>query len=234
MIDFHAHLLPGIDDGSRDRDMTARMLKISAEQGIDTVVATPHFYPDRMMPSRFLDEREKALFQIADLAEAQGITVLPGAEVTFFSGIGRADRLEHLCIEGTRILLLEMPFRRWHAGDLQEVDALLQRGYRVVLAHLERFCPMQSRRTIADLLRMPVLMQINAESVIRFSTRRTALKLLKRGRAVLGSDCHDLTTRPQNLREGRRVIQKKLGKEALEQIDFLSQQLLRREAKLPH
>ncbi len=235
MVDFHAHLLPGIDDGSRDRDMTAKMLQSASEQGIDVIVATPHFYPDRMMPARFLEDRDRAFEQIAGLAAEYGITVLPGAEVTFFSGIGRADRLHRLCIADTRLLLLEMPFRRWHAGDLQEVDALLQRGYRVVLAHLERFVPLQTdRRMITDLLQMPALIQVNADSLTRFSTRRTALRLLRRGGAVLGSDCHDLTTRPQNLLAGRRVIEKRLGGDYLQQMDRLSQQLLRNEAKLPH
>ena len=47
MTDFHSHILPGVDDGSKDVEMSVAMLRTLAEQGVDRVVATPHFYPRR-------------------------------------------------------------------------------------------------------------------------------------------------------------------------------------------
>lgn len=227
IVDFHTHILPGIDDGSRDRDMTVQMLKVTAEQGIDTVIATSHFYPDKMSFDHFIQERNRAMEQIADTAAACGVQVLAGAEVAFFTGISRAEGLKPLCVEGTRLLLLEMPFRSWHKGDLQELDGILQRGYRVMLAHPERFAPFQTDRGIfSAVLDMPVLVQVNAESLVHFSTRRTALKLMRREGAVLGSDCHNLTARPQNLLAGRRVLEKRRGAEYLRQMDLLAEKLL--------
>ncbi len=233
IVDFHAHILPGIDDGSRNPDMTAQMLKSAAEQGIKTIVATPHFYPDSMMFERFLRNRERAIQQTEPAAAACGIEILPGAEVTFFTGIGRADRLDSLCIANTRLLLLEMPFRRWNMNDLQEVEALLQRGYRILLAHPERLMSFQTDRAVAAaLLEMPVFAQINAESLTRMSARRTALRLMRSVGSVLGSDCHDLTARPQNLMAGRRMVERRLKGEYLQQMDRLAWQLLQNDPEI--
>ena len=60
IIDFHSHILPGIDDGSKDLGTSLEMLKISKEQGIDYMVATPHFHATRISISHFLEAREEA------------------------------------------------------------------------------------------------------------------------------------------------------------------------------
>ena len=60
MIDFHSHILPGIDDGSKSVEMSIKMLRREAQQGISRVVATPHFYPQTDNPERFLRRRAEA------------------------------------------------------------------------------------------------------------------------------------------------------------------------------
>ena len=57
IIDFHSHILPGIDDGSRSLEESLEMLSLEAQCGIRHVVATPHFYPGHDHPSRFLARR---------------------------------------------------------------------------------------------------------------------------------------------------------------------------------
>ena len=57
VIDFHSHILPGIDDGSASVEQSIAMLRMEAEQGIDHVVATPHFYPQYDTPEHFLRKR---------------------------------------------------------------------------------------------------------------------------------------------------------------------------------
>ena len=44
MIDWHSHVLPQMDDGSKSAEESLAMLKMQSEQGVDTVIATPHFY----------------------------------------------------------------------------------------------------------------------------------------------------------------------------------------------
>ena len=64
VIDFHSHILPNIDDGSKDINMSVEMLKRSKQQGIDVIVATPHFYADSNTIEHFLNKRARALEQL--------------------------------------------------------------------------------------------------------------------------------------------------------------------------
>jgi protein-tyrosine phosphatase len=57
MIDFHTHILPGIDDGSKNIEMTMEMLEEEARQGVTEICATPHFYAHRMSFDSFLEKR---------------------------------------------------------------------------------------------------------------------------------------------------------------------------------
>ena len=59
MIDFHAHILPGADHGSDGLETSLRQLALAEEAGVDTIVATPHFYPQSDSFSEFLRRRER-------------------------------------------------------------------------------------------------------------------------------------------------------------------------------
>ena len=61
MIDWHSHVLPALDDGSRSVDESLALLRMLSEQGVDTVIATPHFYADRESLSSFLEPTAPAL-----------------------------------------------------------------------------------------------------------------------------------------------------------------------------
>lgn len=229
IIDFHSHILPHIDDGSKDTNMSMEMLKRSKEQGITAIVATPHFYADNNTIEHFLEKREHALKRLEDESDSSIPKIVSGAEVCFFAGIGHADDIERLCIGSTNLMLLEMPFRAWSERDLYEVERLLNSGITPIIAHLERFYQFQKdKELIPALLNFPVLIQLNAECLLNWKQRRQAVRLFKSGKAhLLGSDCHNLTGRPQNLLEGRAVLEKKIGQQCLEQIDQLGASLLR-------
>mgnify|MGYP000111167060 CR=1 FL=1 len=112
MIDFHTHILPGVDDGSPNLDVTCGMLREEQEQQVGLVVATPHFYAQETGFDAFLLRRQEALSQVRAL---DGIgsalpQVVAGAEILYFPGIGRASRVRELAVAGTNTILLEMPF----------------------------------------------------------------------------------------------------------------------------
>lgn len=71
VIDFHSHILPGIDDGSRNVETSIGMLRMCKEHGVDTMIATPHFYADSNTVERFIDSRQKAYDKV--MAENMGI-----------------------------------------------------------------------------------------------------------------------------------------------------------------
>ncbi len=229
IIDFHSHILPGIDDGSRNRDITEQMLEASASQGVGLMLATPHFYASRDRMDHFLEKRERAWECIRDLREKYPIQIRKGAEVAFFRGISRAERLDELTIEGTRVLLLEMPFEPWEPSDVDEVEDLIdKRGYGILLAHMERYLDLPGNKTLVEeLLSLPLSVQINAQSLTVWRGRGRLVKMFRNGRAhVLGSDTHGIHRRPPNLGDGRAVLAKRLGEAFLAQMDAYGGKLL--------
>lgn len=208
MIDFHSHVLPGIDDGSKSVEMSLAMLQRQQEQGVDAVIATPHFYALRDDPECFLQRRRAAF-------DSLGQTPLPvicGAEVAYFDGISRCEEISRLRIGETALLLLEMPFGSWSSRVVDEVITLMATtGLIPVLAHVDRYRS-QLRKYGDSLLSQGVLFQCNAGAFLRFESRRWALKELAMDRIrFLGSDCHNLTGRAPNLQQAAEVIRKKLG-----------------------
>lgn len=229
IVDLHCHILPGMDDGSPDPETSAAILRRQASQGVEVVCATSHYYADQNSIGVFCERRAAALEKLR-AAVPQGLPrVVPAAEVAFFSGISGRQGLSRLCIQGTRTLLLEMPFTQWNDFQMEEVEALvLDRNYRVVLVHPERFCTSPGNlEKLWRLEELPVGFQVNAGTLIRWRSRKLGLELLRGARyPLLGSDCHNLTRRPPNLGEGRRVALRKLGQAFVDRMDQNAARLL--------
>ena len=219
MTDFHSHLLPGIDDGSDSAETSLSMLKLWREQGISRIAATPHFYADRIDPARFFRSRQSAYDTLTEAMEKNGVSaeLVPGAEVHYFSGMGNADVLDDLCLRGTDLLLLEMPFSRpWTESMLWDVAAVRRRGLIPVAAHIERYLPLQPRRMLDRFFELDILFQSNASFFLSRRTVRHALRLLRDGRIhFLGSDAHNVSDRPPDLGPALDTIRRKLGEDAL-------------------
>lgn len=229
MTDFHSHILPALDDGSRSLEESLEMLRTERSHGVDTVVLTPHFYPSQQSLDRFLRGREESWETLRKGTTSGDFPkLLLGAEVAYFSGISSMERLEELCIEGTNILLLEMPEAYWTEFIRRELlNLALNRGLRIMIAHVERCLPYQKKPIIAELLEMGVLMQANASFFNFRKTRRKALKKLKRGEIhVLGSDCHNTQHRPPRLKEAAEVISEKFSKSFLTRFNRFSDSLI--------
>ena len=234
MIDFHSHILPGIDDGSRSVAMSLGMIEELSRQGVDTICATSHFYVTQRTPEHFLERRQEAYELLETVLPDNAPRILLGAEVLYFPGISRLESLGDLCLEGTDVLLLEMPFSEWQEYWVREVcDLALSGEFTILMAHIERYYARQPRRVWDQLLELDVLMQANADyflqqdSIFRFRNRNTALKLMKEGRIhLLGPDTHNLTSRPPRMAEAREVIREGLGQRALDQIDELGEEII--------
>lgn len=240
VIDFHSHVLPGIDDGSRNSEESLGMLQLSASQGIDVMAATSHFYATEDRISSFLDRRKYSEERLRnrmnnELTEEKSLPrLIVGSEVAFFSGISRAERLEELTYEGTDLLLLEMPFTKWGKSELEEVRYILERRQlRIVLAHLERFLMIPgNKKNIYELMELPVYVQINAGSFERWGQRRQILKMIKKkGMIFLGSDCHGIHHRAPNLKNGREALEKMMGSAFINEMDKKAAELLGLEDK---
>ena len=233
IVDFHTHVLPGIDDGSGSVEESLAMLRMEAAQGIRRVVATPHFYAQVDAPKPFLERRAAAVSRLLEAMEA--FPELPrlsvGAEVHYFSGISDADILPELAIDGGRYVLVEMPMTVWTDRMYRELENIHGHfGLTPIVAHVDRYIgPMQTYGIPERLMELPVLVQANAAFFQRFTTKRMALRMLAEGQIhLLGSDCHDLKTRPVNLAQTVDLIEKNLGREAIARINACERMILSR------
>ena len=230
LVDLHSHVLPSMDDGSDSVEMSVAMLRRMGEQGVDTVCATSHYCRQHDSIEKFCARRQDAFEKLKNALPENVPQILLAAEVAFFPEIGDCTELDRLCIEGTKTLLLEMPFLQWTQPQVDEVASLvLDRQYQVVLVHPERFCFTDANLDyLSRLAELPIGMQVNASTLLRWRTRRDGLDLLQMCEIpLLGSDCHDLTRRPPNLDRGREVVRRKLGEVFLEEIDRNAQAMVR-------
>ncbi len=213
ITDFHTHCLPGIDDGAADMTEALAMLTQTLEQGIDTVVASPHFYPREQGLEDFLGKRDEALAALRAAVAASPLLagkmrILAGAEVLVQEGVGCLP-LQTLCLEGTDRVMLELPFSpppMWLYEELERV--IFGCRTQVIFAHVDRYRPWYRREQMAELLDMPgAWAQINGVSL---QGRRDVAHLAKwipeQVPVVLGSDMHHAENRGQNLERARRIL----------------------------
>lgn len=220
MLDIHSHILPKMDDGSKSVEMSLEMLRSSKQQGVTTMVSTSHFYADREDPEHFLRRRRHAAEKIKSDISDLGLQVFYGAEVLYYPGIAQSEAVRSLAIEGTSLILIEMPFISWSEKIFEELTSFqYSSGLQIVLAHVERYRGLQTHAIYEKLFEYPFYFQMNAEAFSSFSTRRLGMRLIDQGLLhFLGTDCHNITSRPPNMDIARQAIEKKLSPAAWETI----------------
>ena len=215
-------MLPGIDDGSKNVEMSLDMIRRSAEQGVEGIIFTPHFYADMNSPETFLNRRARALEALeSNLDKLPQVPIYTvGAEVHYFRGISRIQDLESLCIGKSDYILIEMPFRDWQPNMVEEIEEISKvLGLRVIIAHIERYLD-QDKRLVRRLIENPdLLIQCNAEFFIEKRTYLKAMRMFKKGQIdLLASDSHNLSSRRPNLAEAVGIIEKKDKRDTLDLI----------------
>ncbi len=200
MIDLHTHILPNIDDGAESIEVSIEMLKKEMEQGVKTVVFTPHYYGQKYSPKQFLDQREKSYKLIKKAVAGMDINVRMGAEVFIGSQkIASNHALAPLAIEGTKYILIELPLRTvWGPSLFQRLSDFGEKMEEIpVIAHAERYLEVKKHPEYLNMLvNMGCLLQVNTSSFLNETTRKFAFLLLNKGLVhCLATDCHDLVTR---------------------------------------
>ena len=186
MIDFHAHILPGADHGSDGLETSLRQLELAQEAGVDTIVATPHFYPQTDSFTGFLRKRERCSTELINHYHGP-IRILLGAEVHMCVGLDHLKGVEELCVSGTSVMLSELSLRGYQSGISETFDRMQDDGLTPVLAHVDRYDP----KLIENLFAMGLKGQVNSEPLVHHWGRRRYLTWIDQGFVVaLGSDIH--------------------------------------------
>ena len=206
MLDIHSHILPAVDDGAKTVQETARLLAQMKDQGVTTVVATPHFFPLGTVLDDFLCMRETAAKEISPLCREQGINLVLGAEVLYFGGIGKVESMRRLTLGGGDYLLLELlGLKKIDDRVIRDIEALKNEvGITPIIAHVERYSRYRGYKKLFPLFENGVaLCQINASFFASKQETRAVKKLIATELvSLLGSDCHSSVNRPVRLNTG--------------------------------
>lgn len=215
IIDIHSHILPGIDDGSRDWDMSLHMLEIAVQEGITTIVATPHHMPGKGYTSPA--EIRELVDELQDKADRRqlDIRILPGNELFYREEV--LDLLEEDNVMGmneTRYVLVEFDVLAERPYIRNAMRNILGLGYTPILAHVERYPAMLGKdfETIRILRKLGVLIQVNASSIageVGKDIRKQMKKLLKEHLVdLVGTDAHSDRRRAPRVQECIRTLEK--------------------------
>jgi protein-tyrosine phosphatase len=191
VIDLHCHILPGLDDGSRDLDDSVAMARQAAADGIEAVCATPHIRHDHDVR---IEELQGRIEELGARLAADGIPVaiLPGGEVaeTAVADLTEEELTRVALGSGSWILLEPAP---GPLGEslLRRVAHLAERGHRALIAHPERHLSADMFERIAALIAAGALVQATADFFLREETADGMLTLAEAGLVhVLSSDAH--------------------------------------------
>ena len=201
VTDYHTHILPQIDDGASDVEMSLRMLSLLWEQGVQRVVATPHFYAHcENSVEDYLQKRHCAYGQILEaLPQWKKNTpeIYLGAEVAIEQGISRLNGIETLCLGNSSYILLELPYGPLAHWMLEEIDAISNLyGLTPVMAHIHRYVRFYRKAQLSDLLQIDAVFQINNSAFRWFHDRNLVRRIISEGYPYLfGSDAHNMTER---------------------------------------
>ena len=231
MIDIHAHILPGVDDGSRDIIDSILLAEMAVESGVSTIIATPHSHVrcDAHEHMRRIGEAFRALRREVD-DRGLPLEILPGMEI--FCCEDLPERFEEgtvLSLNRTDRYLIEFAFGEDAAQVRRYIEFILERGGLPVIAHPERYTCLQKDLSLADeWIRLGCQLQMNKDSVFGAfgrKERRTALQLLKKRQyTYVASDAHSPYGRTTYLGDIQQFLREK-------QSHDVADRLLERNAK---
>jgi protein-tyrosine phosphatase len=211
VIDLHAHILPGLDDGPVSLDAALEMARVAAANGTRAIATTSHIDAGfGLGPDELARARSALAARLAD--EGVELELLGGGEVA----PARLPALDDETLAGLTLgegpyVLLECPFSPVGAGMRLMVADLHRRGFEVLLAHPERSPTFQREPArLEDLVRAGALAQVTTVSLTGgygAPVRRAAVEMLERGLVhVLATDAHDVRRRPPDLRAADGVL----------------------------
>ncbi len=213
ITDLHCHILPGIDDGAKDAEMSKHLLSEQSQQGVTQIMFTPHFYPNRMELEDFIRRRSASALQVIDLCNQFNLAGALGAEVHMAPQLAEMN-LRKLALADTSYILLEWPFVGFPLWGDSVIDSALHQGLTPIFAHIERYDYLFYDTDLLDrYAEQGVLFQMNADTILSGEDKKQALHLIKNGYVhVLASDAHNMDARPPHLEAAFSVIEKKLNR----------------------
>ncbi|NQU67714.1 MAG: phosphotransferase [Candidatus Marinimicrobia bacterium] len=222
MIDFHNHILPNMDDGSKSLEMSLSMLRSAAEQGITDIVNTVHFQHPKVDGK---DISFEACQPVLNALQAEsdkagfGIKLHLGAEVFYLPNLLDITDNPLVTFGGGKYMLIEFLTHHIPSTQRQVLFDLKMKGITPIIAHPERYRPVQEdMELVRRWIRSGCLIQVDAGSLtgaLGKSAQHTATEIVKLDLCqVLGSDAHDDHHRNFVISDALQICEKLIGNRA--------------------
>ena len=223
MIDIHNHLLFGIDDGSKTIEESIDILKDMEKSGFTDIILTPHYIDG----SRYSNEKDNNLERLEILKQELirnniNINLYLGNEIYIDEDISKLLKENKIStLNNSKFLLIELPMSGEYSGYQELFKDLINEGYRVILAHPERYLTFQDDYDLIYELRdMGVLFQCNIDSLNgKYGpyAEEMIIKLLKEGKVTfLATDIHHKKHDPNGFEKAKNKALKYITEEAYE------------------
>lgn len=224
MIDFHSHILPQIDDGSKSFDETIRMLEEARDVGFEKIFSTSHYM------EKYYEVNEEQRLQLIKQINFQDIELYLGSEIYVTNEIVQLLKEKKAStINNSRYVLYELPMHSKNMNDKEIIYRLVENGYVPIIAHPERYSYVQENTEYAEeLAEMGALFQSNYGSIIGMygdKAKKTVKKLLKQDLIhFLGSDVHRTEQIYPKIPKILKKLRKIVSEEKIEELTTLNAQ----------
>lgn len=196
MIDFHSHILNGIDDGSKTLEESIKILKEEVEFGVTDVVLTPHYIKDSKYNAN--NKKKEELFKKLKREvkkEKININLYLGNEIYIDEGIPKLLSNKIKTINNTKYVLVELPLNHECLMLDEVLNELTCNNLKPIIAHPERYtCYQGNYAFFANLIENGCILQGNIGSLdgkYGKNAKKMLKNLLKRDMiTVIGTDVH--------------------------------------------
>ena len=231
--DIHSHIIPGVDDGSENMEISMRLIEEAYEDGIRTMIATPHFgiiNPD-YNPKKVKDNFAALCEKVSEVHPDMKLYL--GNEL--FLAPGYADGLEDKMsntMAKTKYVLIEFPDSASFDLIYHQVRRLLVAGYTPIFAHAERYMgAYKDVKGLRELKNQGIMIQVNSNSIASLAEEEKGLfkrkdpfkklvrEMLEEGLVdFVATDIHDLPGRKPHMTQAKDVMIDIIGQEETERI----------------
>ena len=231
-IDIHAHIVPGVDDGSKDNRESVEMLKQAYAAGITTVIATPHY--SKGFQTYTIEDIKRycnALEKHAQKNICPEFKVYAGQEIFYNAkSLEKIQAGEVISLADSNYILLEFSPEISYSALFRALREVAMTSYFPVLAHVERYQCMREEGRIEEVRALGVMLQMNYAHIggkWYDADTKWCRKMLRENLIdLLGTDMHNCQDRGPRMDAAMEWMKKHLDEEYLEQITTLNAQVI--------
>lgn len=218
-VDVHSHILPHMDDGSRSMEMSLNMMKIAYEEGIRTIITTPHNMPGKGYAD--IEHVNSRIEELTAKSQEAGIDIVlkPGSELYYREEIPRLiEENKVVRMNGKRYVLVEFEPVNDSRYIINDLKNIMNTGMTPIVAHVERYPSLWDKKleNIAAISDMGCYIQMNASTItgkLGFGMRRMVNRLLKEQLVdFIGTDAHSDRNRAPRIAACADYLYKKCSK----------------------